>query len=267
MKKISVLTLFLIAILNINAQNVVSKRLVKMNILLQNQTVSFKYNGKNEVVSIDEPKRKCKYTLSYNPDGSLKQVKKNISSILKIEYTYSYDKEKILINEKRSGSQNRVSNDSISLVDKSTFEIYSSYNRKTDKFVYDNNNNLIENVYFYGNSNKETSVYKYNNDISPLLYTQSIPIWFWISDFSLTIDWVEGLAGKNTVKHITREKVDADGNQMYAVEREYLNMPMPTEGNKLSEVDYTYEYDNDGYPIKQYKNGKLIREFFYETFK
>jgi hypothetical protein len=273
MKLISISILLLTTILNVNAQNSVSKRLVKLSIPGTGNTISFKHNDKNEVIEIIEIGENInrQYTLSYYSNGALKERKLNRDKgKIKIDFSYSYDAEKISITINRSGKSQKksVGYDDITLKEnKYLTMLFSLYNKALEgKFAYDENSNLTEHTCYYGNGDVETTTYEYSDDVSPLLYMQSIPNWFWAYDFE-GMDWTEGFWGKNTVKRKIMKKIDDEENEVYAVERENMNMRMPARENKTLEINYTYEYDNDGYPIKQYKDGKLIKEFFYEMIK
>jgi hypothetical protein len=274
MRKISISILFLFALLNINAQNITNKRLIKIDIPSQKKTVSFNYNGKNEVsnIVIVGTSSNHQYTLSYYPDGSLKERKLNRDKgDIKIDFVYSYNNEKIAITVNRSGKiqKKSVVYDNITLDEnKHLTETYSIYDKSlNNKFVYDENGNLITSIQYHGNGNAETTSYEYNNDISPLSYL-NLPTWFLAYDFS-GMNWSEGLWGKNTVKRQIMKITDSEGNNVEETGYffEFDKEGKPIKQYRTSEVHYTYEYDSDGYPTKQYKNGNLAKEFIYEIIK
>ena len=266
MKKFSVLTLCLFFALNINAQSTVNKRLVRIDFPVENRTISFSYNRKNELTRVEEANRMT-LTLRHNSDGSLRESRLDWNrGGTRIDRTYSYDGNRVTVAVRRSGRNQSNSRSTETIVLDGSMHLTRSYawdGSLNESFVYDANNNLTKFQWF--GSNVTTTTYEYNDDVSPFSNIhKSIPTWFWAHK---NLDWTKGFWGKNTIKRLTKVTVDEDGNQVFAVERRNLNMPRPTSGDKTLVINFTYEYDSDGFPIRQYKNGELAMIFTYETFR
>ncbi len=112
-----------------------------------------------------------------------------------------------------------------------------------EEFVYDENNNLVTYTQHGAtNEGSKITIFKFNNDKSAFLNIESIPAWFWAWHVN-SMRWCGDFIGKNNPSGFTTED--------------------PRYGTDTIEV--TYEYDTDGYPVKQFYNGELVREMIYKN--
>lgn len=249
MKKLLLLFFFLTILLSINAQN--GKLITEIKSLHTNETISFKYNSKNQLIYFDE-----KGVITYR-EFSLKYDKKTdrLTEFTinqdRGEYVanmkYTYDNPDYIVQEistsRKKVKANATEHDNIYTDDKGRL-LKTSFDggQPWERFVYDNNNNLtLYTVYTVSGKKEQESEYTYDNKRSIFSGIKNLPLWFWTLCMN-NMRWCSEFTGSNN-----------------AVETN-------SESNKygISTVEITYDYDADGYPVRQYYDGELAKEFKYK---
>ena len=245
-KTVLFLTFVLLAsLLGINAQGQ-KKRLVKIGNMPYNKEITFKYNSKGQLITIVEVGQAIYrvYSLEYDKEGSLVARKLNRDrGDVKIDYRYSYNQGNVHLEIKTSGKimQKSTSHEEIAIDGNGYLHKLYSEGELDRKYTYDSRGNLIENNYYY-KAGVDSTTYEYSSQPSALSFADMLPVWFWAYDINGN-SWSVGLWGKNAVTKITQ-----------------------IEPEKTTTTEYSYEFDADNYPIKQFEEGKLIKEFLYETY-
>ena len=212
-----------------------------------------KYSDKNQLIYFDE-----KGTVTYR-EFTLKYDK--ISNQL-VECLMNRDKGEIIINSKfiynngeyiteevkNSGRQlrkmteyNKIYIDTNNRLTKTVFDDGKLW----EEFIYDTNSNLSRYLVHsaFGSSDIETN-YKFDLNKTIFSYIENMPAWFWALHMS-NMKWCGDFLGKNN-----------------AIENTTQDARFGTET-----IEITYDYDQDGYPVKQYYNGEIMKEFKYKMIK
>ncbi len=250
MKKI--LLLFISALLSTTVISYAQKKLlIEINSINTKEVIGFKYNSKNQLIYFDEKGvvTYTEYRLRYDKANQLVECVMNQDKgelILSSKYSYSSDAS-ILEEIKSSGKKMHTKTIDVNpiLVDnegrlvKTTFDDGNIW----EEFDYDNNNNLVKYKVHsaFGNDDK-VSEYKFDTNKSPFSDIIDFPVWFWALHMN-KVRWCGDFLGQNNAVE------NATDDSKYG----------------LDTVEITYAYDEDGYPIKQYYNGELVKEFKYKT--
>ncbi|WP_165020835.1 hypothetical protein [Dysgonomonas sp. ZJ279] len=246
MKKLLIIVAILLTTCSLNAQ--VKKLVHRINSTVESETIEFRYNAKNQLVFFSEMGIAFyrEYSLKY--DKSDRLVERNMNRdrgdiITNIRYTYTspdYVTENVSMRGKLQGratESNRIHIDSLGRLTKTTFADEVLW----EEFNYDNNNNLTRYIFhFVADGGQRDIDYTYGNDISPFANIQNLPEWFWAYHMN-NLKWCAEFMGKNSATSF-----DIDDTRV-----------------NDSEAVITYEYDQDGYPVKQFYNGEIAREFVY----
>ncbi|WP_029905032.1 hypothetical protein [Prevotella sp. 10(H)] len=231
-----------------------TKQLVQIDSKQTKEVINLKYNNKNQLVYFDEKGVATYKEFTFKYDKS--------TNIL-TECTMNQDRGELIINYKYTYNGNTVTEEATSsgkqIKEKKIVDILDIHidnkgrltktvfedGKPWEQFDYDDNDNLVSYAQNSALDNgKKIVVSKYNNDKSAFLSIESIPAWFWGWHIN-SMKWSSNFIGKNNPNEIATED--------------------PRFGSDTIEI--TYEYDTDGYPVKQFYNGELVREFTYKITK
>lgn len=218
------------------------------------ETISFKYNKKSQVVYLDEKGLVTyrEFTFKYDKaTGQLTECTINEDRgelIQDIKYDYSnpgYINEEIRSRGKMRHTKtietNKIYVDDKGLLTKTTFDDGKLW----EEFSYDNNSNIITyTIHSAKGKNNTQTTYKYNTQNAVFLNIENLPVWFLALHLN-NMKWIEGLIGKNMPIELTTD------DPKYGIET----------------IEVTYDYDTDGYPVKQYYDGTLVKEITYKQIK
>ncbi|MDR2955979.1 MAG: hypothetical protein LBV43_12960 [Prevotella sp.] len=245
---IVVIGISLILCFSLNAQ--VKKLISEINSLDTKEVISFKYNEKNQLIFFDEKGSVTyrEFSFKYNKKGKLEECSVNEDKgqfIQNSRFTY---KEDDIIEEELKSSGKRMSG-KITEYNKYTIDERGRLTKTLfddgtlwEEFQYDDNNNLTSYINYTAKGDKDNVIiYKRGSESSDMLSTNTFPVWFWALQLH-TMQWCINMLGKNNIVEYTKD------SSRY--------------GTDVIEV--TYEFDSDGYPIKQYYDGELVREFKYK---
>lgn len=241
--------LFLLLCINISMNAQTRKILAEINSIQSRELISFKYNAKNQLIYFLE-----KGPVTYR-EFNLKYDK---SSDRLIEYTMNKDRGEMLIGskftytndgyvteeEKSSGKQlrkmteyNKIYIDNLGRLTKTVFEDGKLW----EEFTYDENNNLTKYlVHSALGKNDIITEYKFDQDKSVFSNIENLPLWFWPLHMN-NMKWCSDFTGSNNASENTTQ------DSRFGTDT----------------IEITYEYDEDGYPVKQYYNNELAKEFRY----
>lgn len=251
MKK-NLLSLFLCLIsgtLIANAQG--KKLLTEINSIHTKNIISLRYNTKNQLVYFDErgTVSYCEFTLKYDKTNN-RLVECSINrdkGEMIINSKFIYNNEEYITEEiKKSGKQlrkgteyNKIYIDANNKLIKTTFEDGQLW----EEFFYDANNNLSKYLVHSASGNNDIKTeYKFDTNNSIFSNIEDLPSWFWTLHMN-SMKWCGDFSGKNN-----------------AIESTTQDARFGTDT-----IEITYEYDQDGYPVKQYYDGELVKEFRYKT--
>lgn len=254
MKKVLVILLgVFILICGIQAQ--VKKQLVTIK-LSEKERIDFKYNYKNQLISFIETGviSLYQYNFKYDKDGCLIECnivrdKGDVNITSKYNYAQASKAENAYVMEEmtisgRLATKNTENNKIYIDANQRIENVFLDNGTPWENFEYDNDGNLIKYTLHIDTKGKVSTIsYLYDNHISPLTNI-TLPTWFWANHIS-NLKWSGEFIGKNNASSSTSE-----------VSRE-----------EPIGINITYEYDNDNYPIKQYYNGNLSKEFTYKVIK
>lgn len=240
-----------IIILNANAQS--RKLITEINSIASNETIIFKYNSKNQLTDIEEKGpivfrvislkydkksgRLTEYTINQDRGEFLTNTKFGYDDAGNITQEVKSSRKKIEINAPQFTN--------IQLDDKGRLLKTFFEGKLWEEFVYDDNDNLAKYVvYSVSGRIDQESEYTHDDKTSALSGMENLPKWFWALNLN-SMKWCAEFIGKNNAVEDTTE---------YA---------------KYSAVttEITYNYDADGYPLKQYHDGVLAKEFSYKGVK
>lgn len=241
-------------LINIPVSAQVKKLISEINSLGTKETITFKYNNKNQLVYFDEKGAVTyrEFTLKYDKtDGKLiecivNEDKGELTSSSKYDYTNpNYIKEEIKTSGKKRQNKTTDYND-IHLDKKSRLaKTMFSDGKLWEEFKYNENHNIISYIIYSATGNKNTSTtYKFNTQNAVFLNVENFPLWFLALHLN-NMKWAQGITGENMPVEFTAD------DPIYGIET----------------MEVTYDYDKDGYPIKQYYDEKLVREFSYKEIK
>jgi hypothetical protein len=191
------------------------------------------------------------FTLKYDKAGSqLTECLMNRDKgemIINSKYIYG-NGGYILEEAKSSGRQlrkttdyNKIYADNSGRLTKTTFEDGKLW----EEFYYDGNNNLSRYLTHSASGKNDITIdYAFDTRKSVFSGMENLPFWFWALHMN-SMRWCSDFIGDNN-----------------AVENTTVDSRFGTETTKI-----TYEYDSDGYPVKQYYDGELVKEFKYQPAK
>lgn len=253
-KTIRIIIFGLLLLINLPVSAQVKKLVSEINSVGTKETITFKYNNKNQLVYFDEKGVVTyrEFTFKYDKtNGRLTECITNEDKgelISSAKYDYSnpdYIREEVKTSGKKIHSKTTDYND-IHIDDKNRL-IKTMFNDEKlwEEFVYDEKDNIITYTIYAASGKSNTSTtYKFSTQNPVFLNIDNLPLWFLALHLN-NMKWSEGITGKNMpVEFITDD---------------------PVYGTETTEVAYVY--DEDGYPIRQYYDGKLVREFSYKKIK
>lgn len=229
-----------------------SKQLIQINSVKTKEIVDLKYNNKKQLTYFVEKGVVTFREFTFKYDKITNLLSECIMNqdrgelITNSRYTYNdgYIAEEVAssgkqVKEKKVTDHLQIHIDHKGRLTKTVFEDGKPW----EEFVYDENNNLVTYTqYGATNEGSKITIFKFNNDKSAFLNIESIPAWFWAWHVN-SMRWCGDFIGKNNPSGFTTED--------------------PRYGTDTIEV--TYEYDTDGYPVKQFYNGELVREMIYKN--
>ncbi|MBK5722627.1 hypothetical protein JGH11_17265, partial [Dysgonomonas sp. Marseille-P4677] len=245
-KALAIISILFLTFSSISAQK---KLLSQINSLDTKETVNLKYNNKGQLVYFEEKgivtfrEFSFKYDKNSNKlsECNMNQDRGELVTNSKYHYNDGYITEEIVssgkqVREKKVIDHIKIHIDNKNRLTKTVFDDGKPW----EEFVYDENNNMI--IYTQHSALTEGGSkiikYKFNQDKSAFWAIEHIPAWFWAWHIN-SMRWCRDFIGQNNPNEFTTED--------------------PKYGTDTIEV--TYEYDHDGFPTKQYYNGKLVREF------
>ena len=252
MKKI--LLFFISGLLSATMVSYAQKKLLtEINSIDTKEVIGFKYNSKNQLIYFDE-KGVITYTecrLKYNKTNQLEECAINQDrGELILNFKYSYSSEGAISEEVKSSGRklhektidvNPIHVDAKGRLLKTTFDDGNLW----EEFGYDDNNNLVKyKMYSALGANDKESEYKFDTNKSPFSDIADFPVWFWALHISRARWCADFIGQNNAIENTTNDS-------KYG----------------LDTVEITYAYDKDGYPVKQYYNGELVKEFKYKAIK
>lgn len=251
MKKL--LLIFLLGFLSISISAQTKKLITEISVIQPRQLITFKYNTKNQLIYFDEKGVVTyrEFTLKYDKAGSrlVECLMNRDNGEMVISSKYIYGNEGYITEEaKSSGRQlrkmtdyNKIYTDNSGRLTKTTFEDGKLW----EEFSYDENNNLTKYLTHSASGKNDINIdYLYDTQISVLSGMGNFPLWFWALHMN-NMKWCSDFIGNNN-----------------AIESTTIDSRFGTET-----VEITYDYDSDGYPVKQYYDGELAKEFKYQPAK
>ncbi|NDV78274.1 hypothetical protein [Dysgonomonas sp. 511] len=241
---------FFIFIATLYAQE--KKLLVAIDSKNTKELVSFKYE-KNRLASFSVKGILTFSEYSFKYDKATGQIAEytmnedrgELTTNSKFDYT---NKGYILETEQSKGKklkeklteENKIYIDSQNRLTKTIFDDGKLW----EEFRYDTNNNIVRYIQHsaIGKSDIITTNEFYND--KSILSGINLPAWFWAVHMS-HMKWCGDFIGGNNLKKSTVENLLPD----------------------TLIINVTYDYDDDGYPLKQYYNGELAKEFTYIKIK
>ncbi len=254
MKKALSFSLLLLFLFNISLLAQDKKLLIKINSIKTKEVITFKYDNSNHLIYFDEKgvATYCEFKLKYdNKTNVLSEVQMNKDrGELVLNSSYNYSNAGYVIEEqKSSGKQvkekttdyNNIYTDGEGRLIKTTFDDGKLW----EEFKYDDKHNIV--IYtqhaVLGNGDIVTTN-EYGDDKSIFTNILGLPAWFWPIHLN-SMQWCNGFTGTNNLKYSNTENPHVD----------------------TPPIAVTYDYDAEGYPIKQFYNGELVCEFEYKTLK
>jgi len=253
-RKLRIAVFSLLLLINISMFAQVKKLISEISSLNTKEIMTFRYNNKNQLIYFDEKGIVTyrEFTLKYDKvNGQLSECVINQDRgelILNIKYYYDnteYIREEVKSSGKKlqgkTTETNNIYLDDKRRLTKTTFDDGKLW----EEFKYDDNNNVVAYTIHstLGDSDSFTT-YKFNDKNSVFSDIESLPTWFWALHLN-NMKWIDGFVGRNMPVEYTTE------DPRYGVET----------------IEITYDYDNDGYPVKQYYDGVLVKEFRYKLAK
>lgn len=231
-----------------NAQG--KKLLVEINSLKTKEVIGFKYDNKNKLVYFDEKSVATyrEFTLKYDKNsGKLSEcVNNNDKGEFVYTSKFSYNHPDYIEEEMKSTGKkinikttdnNKIFIDGKNRLTKSMFDDGKLW----EELEYDANDNIVKyTLHSALGDNDVITTNTYNNDKSIFSDIENMPSWFWALHMN-NMRWCTDFTGKNNPKE--RTVID------------------PRFGTEV--INITYDYDSDGYPVKQYYNNELVKEFKY----
>lgn len=232
----------------INAQ--VKKLLIEINSFHTKHVINLRYNDKNQLIYFDEKGTVTyrEFTLKYDKTSNqlIECLMNRDKGEMIINSKFIYNNENYITEEiKNSGRQlrktteyNKIYIDANNRLTKTMFEDGKLW----EEFAYDNNSNLSKYLVHsaFGSSDIETD-YKFDTYKTIFSNIENMPSWFWALHMN-NMKWCGDFLGKNN-----------------AIENTTQDARFGTET-----IEITYDYDQDGYPVKQYYNGEIMKEFKYK---
>lgn len=227
------------------------KLLVEINSIKTKEVIGFKYDNKNQLVYFDEKGTVTytEYMLKYDKTSKLIECVSNQDrGDLIIHHKYQKMEsgeisEMRIRSGKKIGSKSVDTNPLILDLHNRLIEVKYEDGRTWENFEYDDNNNLSKYILYSASGKEELkTVWKFDSTKSPFSNISNLPYWFWSSQID-KIKWSKDFIGENN-----------------AIENEIEDIVL---GFDIIEI--TYEFDKDGYPLKQFYNGELVKEFKYKS--
>lgn len=228
------------------------KLLVQINSIKTNEVIELKYNNKSQLIYFDEKGVATyrEFTFKYDKNtGQMAECQINQENGQYItNMKFSYDNTDYIVAEvKNSGKKVNIKSTDYE-------KIYTDINGRLiktvfddgkvwEEFEYDQNNNI--NKYTQHSALGDSDVVTtntYNDNKSIFSDIEGIPSWFWALNMN-NMKWCSDFIGKNNL--IESTVID------------------PRFGTEITNVKY--DYDEDGYPLRQYYNDILVKEFKYKN--
>ena len=247
MKRISIILLLFVTICYMSAQN--KKILTNINSIISQEQIEFKYDSKGQLKSLTEKGKTALREFSFKYDKDNRLVECNInrdkgSIIRNSKYSFIDNKtiKETVIEKGRMLNSILEDAETLYLDDKGLLaRILFDNGDIWEQFSYDNNENLIH--YTYNSTTlrgtSETTL-KYDNNKSPLSIV-SLPKWFWAHILNNTKRCFDFIGTNNAIESFTKDLYKDD-----------------------TKIAISYQYDKEGYPVKQFYNGELVRELIYK---
>lgn len=249
-------TLFLIICLGLayycTLEAQVKKQLIGVTSVKIKETIGLKYNARNQLIFIEEksPSIYREISLTYGQDGilyesSINQDKGELVSTAKYIYeSDGYIIEEVKIKNKKteeeSSAKNKIFFDEKGRLTKSTFRDSGLW----EEFKYEESGNNISQYIIHSPSGKNDvfTNYEYENDKSIFYNISFFPYWFFTLHMN-QLTWYRD----------------------FASEKNPVSITIKSPGYEEESIKVSYQYDPDGYPIKQFYNGELMKEFTYKS--
>lgn len=249
-------TLFLLfaLVINFSAFAQGRKLLVEINSINTKEVISLKYNSKNQLVYFVEKgiATYSEYTLKY--DKATERLSECVMNQDKGELVtnskYIYADPSYIVEELKSSGKKLHSKitefDTIRIDDKGRLTKTKFDDGKLwEEFQYDDNNNLVKYIVHSATGGKDRITdYEFDANKSVFSNIVNMPTWFWALHMN-KMRWCSDFIGSNSA---IASAIDD-----------------PRWG--INSVEITYDYDNDGYPVKQYYDDELVKEFKYKDSK
>lgn len=249
MKRILSTLLFFCTIISLNAQQ--KKLITEIKSTHTNEVIQFKYNSKNQLTYFDEKGviTYREFTLKYDKKTDIlteciiNQDRGEFMSNSK----YNYENPEYIIQETKTGGKKNsiktTENSKIFIDNEGRLEKTILDGKPWEVFSYDERDNLIKyTVYSASEKMDQDSEYTFDSKKSILSNMENLPNWFWTLHMN-NMKWCSEFIGENNAIENTTE---------------FAKFSATT-------IEITYDYDGDGYPVKQYYDGKLVKEFKYKT--
>jgi len=254
MRKTTCLIFFLFIAVGLPVFSQVKKLLSEVDSKITREVVSFKYNNKNQLIYFDEKGTATyrEFTLKYNKaDGKLSEciINQERGEVI-YSSKFSYNNPDYITEEvKNSGKKINIKSidENKIYIDKQERLLKTMFDEKNiwEEFEYDRNNNVVKYIQHSAQGDSDvitTKIYSDKNTI--FINIENIPVWFWALLMN-NMRWCNDFVGKNIPSQTT-----------------VVDQRFGTEVTKI-----TYDYDDDGYPIRQYYNNELVKEFKYRVIK
>lgn len=224
---------------------------VEINSLKTKEIVSLKYGSGNKLVYFSEKGIATFREFSFKYDkktGQLTECTINEDRgelVMNCKYQYTdagYISETIRTSGKKikekTIEENNIYTDANGRLTKTVFDDGKLW----EEFKYDENNNLVLYTQHAALGNGDViTTNTFNEDKSVFSHIKGLPSWFWGMHIN-SLRWCTDFIGNNNLKQSTTVDPRID----------------------RTPVDVTYDYDENGYPVKQYYNEELVKEIKYD---
>lgn len=248
-----ILPLLFALVINLSAFAQTQKLLAEINSINTKEVISLKYNSKNQLVYFVEKgiATYSEYTLKYDKANRLSEcIMNQDKGELVTNSKFIYDNPSYIIEELKSSGKKLHSRivefDTIRIDQKGRLTKTKFDDGKLwEEFAYDENNNLVKYIVHSATGAKDRITdYEFGANKSVFSNIVDIPVWFWALHMN-KMRWCGDFIGDNSATSNTTDD--------------------PRWG--VSSIEITYDYDSDGYPVKQYYDDELVKEFKYKDSK
>ncbi|MDR0823877.1 MAG: hypothetical protein LBN74_02210 [Prevotella sp.] len=225
---------------------------VEINSIHTKNIITLKYNAKNQLIHFTEKGTVIyrEFTLKYDKANNqlIECLMNSDNGEMVVNSKFIYNNADYIMEEaKSSGKQlrskiteyNKIYIDNRGRFSKSMFEDGKMWEEPS----YDSDNNLVKYLVYSASGQVDIqSDYKFDTHKSIFSGIENLPLWFFAMQMN-NMKWCGDFLGKNN-----------------AIENTFQDARFGTET-----IEITYEYDQDGYPVKQYYDGELAKEIKYIT--